>query len=442
MKGFLAQSFKCHNGCHFLCGHYLGTLLRLLSKEHNPHAEKFIRVVTTIPTHKLKDLEIATHIESAGIRSCRMLCFEFLTIYMRENSKFDFSMLLKHPSSLKAFKVWQNQQARTSGVVSAHQLTKLEKTKTTEQVDAPEAPPAQVFSQSCSAADLCQKQSNFQQRAQSEFDETRNTSTTKTSKESLQTKVDVVNHDMAFLRLTVPVPLDKQFGRHSGLDIIRMKRAQTGDSSPSRSKGKCCFDDAEEDSILKSIFQAKYPTGDTIFAEGGNQARFVRNRVLEVRLRDKERTYLLEFVLDKFNFLQPNGSLLSLKFKSTSSHQDVVQSPKEATSEKCGSDSGDKTQDNQLAPPENCMSGCSTGAESLGSAIDLEGLTPITGLDGSLEFKIRGGNHFSPKSAELVFELLLSSRDKVSQELLQRADTLESSLLKLLSSLFTGLAQI
>ena len=168
----------------------------------------------------------------------------------------------------------------------------------------------------------------------------------------------------------------------------------------------------------------------------------MRNRVLEVRLRDKERTYLLEFVLDKFNFLQPNGSLLSLKFKSTSSHQDVVQSPKEATSEKCGSDSGDKTQDNQLAPPENCMSGCSTGAESLGSAIDLEGLTPITGLDGSLEFKIRGGNHFSPKSAELVFELLLSSRDKVSQELLQRADTLESSLLKLLSSLFTGLAQI
>lgn len=424
-----------------MCGHYLNTLSKLLSREFNPHVDKFLRVICTIPANKIKDLDVGAHIESAGIRNCTWLCFEFLQTYLKENPKFDFSLLLKHPSALKAFKSWQKQQARGPGLAPAHQPLHGERPRVDTSILMSSAP-AQVFRQGLSEEDIRKKQSQFVQKAKEAFE---SAGLPSVAKETLQTKVDVVNHDMALLRLTIPVALDKQFGKHSGLDIIRMKRSQQGgETSSPRPKTRSSDSFHGEEDLSRLISPTKCPKGDAFFSEGGNQARFSKKGLLEIKLRHGNRRYHLELALGKANLLHPNGSLFSLDFKTPSKPETQKGRARSHEKNMGGADSLEKENDMMMlfVAQDMCASQCSTGAESLASARDLEGATVIEGLEGTLAFTIRGGSIYSSsKSAQLIFDLLVSSRDKPSRELLERAVDMEPTLSRFLTGLFSSLAE-
>lgn len=415
-----------------MCGHYLNTLLKLLSKEHNPHADKFIRVVCTIPVHKMKDLEIGTHIESARIRNCRLLCFEFLKIYLQENPKFNSSMIIKSLIAIKTFTTWQNQMAKGPGLITAYPPLSLEK-KDAEQIQAIYQPTStKVFGQSCSEAETYQKQVNFIQKAKDEFEATKNFSV---ATQTLQAKVDVVNHDMAFIRLTIPMPLDKQFGRYSGLDIIRMKRSQIGGESFLSLSAK------GEEQLFRSIFPSKCLNGGFLYAEGRYQACLSKQGALEVQIKDGEKVLVLNLILEECNFFQQSGSLFNMSFSSASRPKPLIKLDKSSEKHRELIEPSERDNGSLLPMNELCVSYCSTREESTAPVRDLEGGIVIEGLHGSLAFTIRGGSLTAfPKSAELIFDILISSRDKPSQDLIERTEVMGPNFLKFLSGLFGRLA--
>lgn len=196
-KGFLKQSFSPSNNCHFMCGHYLNTLMRLTSKEYCLHADKFVRAICSLTVNKLRDLGVASHIETAGNRNCKLLAYQFLKLYKRENPCFEVGSLIKSPQVLEGYKAWLSRQTVDITIQQENTLAEASEQPSSQSIHVG------IFNQSISEDEQTYKRKNFFQQAIEKLGSA--------SAVDNQIISNISNHDMAVIKLTTDQNLAKKF---------------------------------------------------------------------------------------------------------------------------------------------------------------------------------------------------------------------------------------
>lgn len=335
-KGFIQFAFASPTG-HIRCCTAIETLLRLLSRTVNAHYERFQKVLSNVSFARLKEYGFSTHLESAGMRKCRALCFEFLRLYESIHNVPESQAALKTLDSQVvrlAYRSWKQRdellsqdpamphclrnkklEFESQSPVNTHSPHRLDEESLLDHTVEPCCLTFKsVLSQELVSEDIEYKQQTFKKTAYEVL-----SNTTARLGEKLCCYLDVVNRDMAVLRLKFPLDSKIGFGRFSTFDVFRLKRILCSTEASKRRTTP----DLDDSSFLKNILNTKMN-----FMKKRSQAsthiRFISTNKMELKMHLKGQAYKMTLgltELSKIPQMMSQGAI-SLKFGTPNSSKD------------------------------------------------------------------------------------------------------------------------
>ncbi len=305
-KGFIQLAFASPTG-HIRCCSAIEALNRLLSRNVNIHYERFHKVFSNVSANRLREFGFVTHIESAGMRKCRTLCFEFLKVYEIihnvPESQTGFK-LIDSESICKSYRAWRereqilSQDPAMTRANNGNILPQLDTNYSTVNIESPHNLD-NTMRENTNKSDILSFKGVLSQEPACEDLEYKHQVFKKAASDALcQISVrpcermcfylDVVNRDMLLVRLRLPIESKGGFGRFSAFDIFKLKRI-LNNLDPNKRRASASGDDInflKNVLSIKSLFMKKKP-------QSNSQIRFVSTNKLELKVHIKDQTYKL-----------------------------------------------------------------------------------------------------------------------------------------------------
>lgn len=102
------------HGSHLQCGHSLALLLKLISPARNSLGEHFLRFFCSLKADKLLESDLGIHLQSPGLKKCKLIAFEILSIFLRANPKVEKEKFFSNEFECRNFNRWLDNQTNTS----------------------------------------------------------------------------------------------------------------------------------------------------------------------------------------------------------------------------------------------------------------------------------------------------------------------------------------
>lgn len=204
-KGFLNLCFSADSESHFLCASFIECLLKLLNRSENPFWERFQKVVFGLPPKKFWQVGIDSHVGCSGLKKCKILSFQFIELYERANPKSPLGSLLKEENNKKQYLRWRETRPLLNRCFE--NVLILGEQSPPDEIDLNQ-PILNVFGTPCNEQETENKKQTFRKEAEDHFKQIGCSA-------GFSSKVDIVNSEMAEVRLLLPYSSGSQVSKFS-----------------------------------------------------------------------------------------------------------------------------------------------------------------------------------------------------------------------------------